>query len=80
MWYWPPVNELAETDPLSNQDSAGVDQAVVYLSRVDHPAKELVEAGRTYTDQQGRFEMLTTAGLEVQIFVDPKGAKNVPVS
>ena len=50
MWYWPPVNELAETDPLSNQDSAGVDQAVVYLSRVDHPAKELVEAGRTYTD------------------------------
>ena len=24
------------------------------------------------------FEMLTPAGLEVQIFVDPKEAKNVP--
>ena len=51
---------------------------MVCLFRVDHPAKELVEAGRTYTDQQGRFEMLTTAGLEVQIFVDPKDAKNMP--
>jgi hypothetical protein len=39
-------NELAETDPLSNQDGAGVDQAVIYLFRVDHRAKELVEAGR----------------------------------
>ena len=48
--YWPPVDELAETDPLSNQDSAGADQAVIYLFPVDHPAKELVEAGRTYTD------------------------------
>jgi len=55
-----------------------VDQAVVYLFRVDHQAKELVEAGRTYTDPQGGFEMLTPAGLEVQIFVDPKDAKNVP--
>jgi len=44
--YWPPVDELAETDQLSNQDGAGVDQALVYLFRVDHPAKELVEAGR----------------------------------
>ena len=44
---------------------------------VDHQAKELVEASRTYTDQQGRFEILTPAGLEVQIFVDPKDAKNV---
>ena len=49
-----------------------------YLFRVDHPAKELVETAHTYTDHQGRFEMLTPAGLEVQIFVDPKGAKNVP--
>ena len=55
-----------------------MDQAVVYLFRVDHQAKELVEAGRTYTDPQGRFELLTPAGLEVQIFVDPKDAKNVP--
>jgi len=61
-----------------NQDGAGVDHAVVYLFRVDHQAKELVEASRTYTDQQGKFEMLTPAGLEVQIFVDPKDAKNVP--
>jgi len=61
-----------------NQDGAGVDHAVVYLFRVDHQAKELVEASRTYTDQQGRFEMLTPTGLEVQIFVDPKEAKNVP--
>jgi len=61
-----------------NQGGAGVDHAVVYLFRVDHRAKELVESSRTYTDQQGRFEMLTPAGLEVQIFVDPKDAKNVP--
>ncbi len=61
-----------------NQGGAGVDQAVVYLFRVDHQAKELVESSRTYTDQQGRFELLTPAGLEVQIFVDPKDAKNVP--
>ena len=61
-----------------NQGGAGVDHAVVYLFRVDHQAKELVEASRTYTDQQGRFEMLTPAGLEVQIFVDPKDANNVP--
>ena len=52
-----------------------MDQAAVCLFRVDHQAKELVEASRTYTDQQGRFEMLTPAGLEVQIFVDPKDAK-----
>ena len=51
---------------------------MVYLFRVEHQAKELVEAIRTYTDQQGRFEMLTPAGLEVQIFVDTKDAKNVP--
>ena len=50
----------------------------IRLFRVDHQAKELVEASRTYTDQQGKFEMLTPAGLEVQIFVDPKEAKNVP--
>ena len=56
----------------------GVDQAVVYLFRVDYQAKELVEASRTYTDRQGGFEMLTPTGLEVQIFVDPKEAKNVP--
>ena len=49
-----------------------MDQAVVYLFRVGHPAKELVEAIRTYTDPQGEFEMLTPAGLEVQIFVAPK--------
>ena len=61
-----------------NRGGAGVDHAVVYLFRVDHRAKELVESSRTYTDQQGRFEMLTPAGLEVQIFVDPKDAKNVP--
>ena len=48
--YWLHVDALAETDPLSNQGSAGVDQAVVCLFRVDHPAKELVEASRTYTD------------------------------
>ena len=51
-----------------------MDHAVVYLFRVDHQAKELVESSRTYT----RFELLTPAGLEVQIFVDPKDAKNVP--
>jgi len=61
-----------------NQGGAGVDHAIVYLFRVDHQAKELVEASRTYTDQQGKFEILTPAGLEVQIFVDPKEAKNVP--
>ena len=61
-----------------NQGGAGVDRAIVYLFRVNHQAKELVEASRTYTDQQGRFEMLTPAGLEVQIFVKPKEAKNVP--
>ena len=33
---------------------------------------------RTYTDQQGRFEMLPPAGLEVQIFVNPKETQNVP--
>ena len=32
---------------------------------------------RTYADQQSRFEILTPADLEVQIFVDPKEAKNV---
>ena len=41
-------------------------------------SKELVEASRSYADQQVRFEMLTPAGLEIQIFVDPKDAKNVP--
>ena len=51
---------------------------MVYLFRVDHQAKELVESSRTYTDPQGRFELLTPAGLEVQIFVDPKDAKNMP--
>ena len=35
-----------------------------------------MESSRTYTDQQGNFEMLTPASL-VQIFVDPKDAKNV---
>ena len=58
-----------------NQGGVGVDHAVVYLFRVDHQAKELVETARTYTDQQGKFEVLTPAGLEVQIFVDPKDAK-----
>ena len=61
-----------------NQGGTGVDHAVVYLFRVDHRAKELVEASRTYTDRQGGFQMLTPTGLEVQIFVDPKEAKNVP--
>jgi hypothetical protein len=61
-----------------NQDGAGVDQAVVCLFGVDHQAKELVGSSRTYTDPPGRFELLTPAGLEVQIFVDPKDAKNVP--
>ena len=51
---------------------------MVYLFRVDHQAKELVETARTYTDPQGEFEMLTPAGLEVQIFVNPKDAKNMP--
>ena len=37
-----------------------------------------METARTYPDPQGRFEMLTPAGLRVQIFVDPKEAKNVP--
>ena len=37
-----------------------------------------MEASRTYAYQQNRFEMLTPADLEVQIFVDPKQAKNVP--
>ena len=35
-------------------------------------------ASRSYAYQQVRFEMLTPAGLEMQIFVDPKEAKNVP--
>ena len=55
-----------------------MDQALVYLFRVDHQAKELVEASRTYTDPQRGFKILTPAGLEVQIFVDPKDANNVP--
>ena len=37
-----------------------------------------MEASRSSAYQQVRFEMLTPAGLEVQIFVDPKEAKNVP--
>ena len=37
-----------------------------------------MEAIRSYVYQQGRFEMPTPAGLEVQIFVDPKEAKNMP--
>jgi hypothetical protein len=61
-----------------NQGGAGVDHAIVYLFRVDHQAKELVESSRTYTDHQGRFELLAPAGLEVQTFVDPKDDKNVP--
>ena len=61
-----------------NQGGVGMDHAVVYLFRVDHRAKELVETARTYTDQQGKFEMLTPAGLEMQIFLDPKDGKNVP--
>jgi len=40
------------------------------------PSSLLVETARTYTDRQGRFELPTPAGLEVQIFVDPKEAKN----
>ena len=47
-----------------NQDGAGVDHAVVDLFRVNCQAKELVEARCTYIGQQGRFEMLTPAGLE----------------
>ena len=43
------------------------------------PSSLLVETARTYTDPQGRFEMLTPAGLEGQLLVDPKDAKNVPV-
>ena len=50
-----------------NQGGVGVDHAAVYLFRIDHQAKELVEALRTYTDPQGEFEMLTPAGLDVQI-------------
>jgi len=38
----------------------------------------LVETSRTSTDPQGGFQILTPAGLEVQIFVDPKDANNVP--
>ena len=37
-----------------------------------------MEASHSYAYQQNRFEMLTPADLEVQIFVDPKQAKNVP--
>ena len=37
-----------------------------------------MEASRSCAYQQGRFKMLTPAGLEIQIFVDPKDAKNVP--
>ena len=55
-----------------------MDQALVYLFRVDHPAKELVEAGRTYTDPQRGVKILTPAGLEVQIFFNLKDANNVP--
>ena len=57
-----------------------MDHAMVYLFRVDHRAKELVEASRTYTDRQGGFQMLTPTGLEVQIFVDPKEDKLVSTS
>jgi len=39
-----------------------------------------VEASRSYAYQQNRFEMLTPAGLEVQIFVDPKEDKLVSTS
>jgi len=48
-----------------NQGGARVDHAVICLFRVDQQAKELVEVNRTYTEPQGRFEMLTPAGLEV---------------
>ena len=58
-----------------NRGGGGVDHAVVYLFRVDHQAKELVESSRTYTDQQGKFEMLTPASLEVQILVNLKEVK-----
>ena len=58
-----------------NRGGGGVDHAVVYLFRVDYQAKELVETARTYTDQQGKFEMLTPASLEVRIFVNLKGVK-----
>ena len=61
-----------------NQGGDGVDQALVYLFRVDHPAKELVEAGRPIPIHKEWFKILTPAGLEVQIFVDPKEAKNLP--
>ena len=37
-----------------------------------------MEASRSSAYQQGKFEMLTPAGLEVQIFVDTKDGKNVP--
>ena len=37
-----------------------------------------MEASRSSAYQQNRFKMLTPAGLEVQIFVDTKDAKNVP--
>ena len=37
-----------------------------------------MEASRSCAYQQNRFKMLTPAGLEIQIFVDPKDAKNVP--
>ena len=68
--------ETTKTSGTVTWNQGGVDHAVVYLFRVDHQAKELVEASRTYTDRQGGFQMLTPTGLEVQIFVDPKEAKN----
>ena len=55
-----------------------MDQAAVDLFRVDHRAKELVEAGRPIPIHKEWFKILTLAGLEMQIFVDPKDANNVP--
>ena len=55
-----------------------MDQALVYLFRVDHQAKELVEAGRPIPIHKEWFKILTPAGLEVQI-VDPKDAKKFSI-
>ena len=48
-----------------DQDGTGVDHAVIDLFHVDEQDKELVEASRTYTDQQGKFAMLMPSGLEL---------------
>ncbi|MDP6999814.1 MAG: hypothetical protein QF569_27405 [Candidatus Poribacteria bacterium] len=56
-----------------------MDQAVVYLFRVDPSSQGIGRSWSSYTDPQRGFKILTLAGLEMQIFVDPKDAKKFSI-